>query len=249
MCPPTKANPETGVQTDEKKQHFDDIYVCDTPVPYKTRIMDKLEYISDDFNRAMFETHISPVFAGSTGGPIKYVDLCSCFGNTTMATLHGMSYKDICANWSTEDRCAKIEKPRRSLSEKRETTVTAMDISSQALSYGKSVGLYDETVRCDLNDRSSPEFAACKKAIAEADVVICTASLVYLELDTIRELVDSFSSSPGMMLVNFLNPFALEKADETKRILLEKLGFVASRATRHRKLSQLERDNYPEFGE
>jgi hypothetical protein len=57
-----------------------------------------------------------------------------------------------------------------------------------------------------------------------------------------------FASKPkaeGYMLVNFLNPFSLEKADETKRVLLKHLDFVGSMATRHRKMSQLEQDNYP----
>ena len=47
------------IKTDEKKQHFDDIYVADTPVPYKVQILDALTYISDNFNREMFETHFA----------------------------------------------------------------------------------------------------------------------------------------------------------------------------------------------
>ncbi|EJK61622.1 hypothetical protein THAOC_17856, partial [Thalassiosira oceanica] len=100
----------TGVKTDEKKQHFDDIYVESTPVPYKTRILDALSYVSDDFNREMFDAHILPrahaitahgpdisesaTAAGFEPGPgrkLNFVDLCSCFGNTTMATVYGMS--------------------------------------------------------------------------------------------------------------------------------------------------------------
>ena len=53
------------------------------------------------------------------------------------------------------------------------------------------------------------------------------------------------ASSEGFMMVNFLNPFALEKADATKRILLKHLEFVGSRATRHRRMSELEQNNYP----
>eukprot|EP00536_Pseudo-nitzschia_multiseries_P018252 jgi/Psemu1/315644/fgenesh1_kg.2304_\ len=121
------------------------------------------------------------------------------------------------------------------------------------MAYGKSVGLYDETIVCDLNNTSSaenPAFAASKAALAKADVFLSTAALCYLTVDSIEQLVDAFcdsteNSDNAMMLVNFLNPFCLEKADETKRILLSKLDFVASRATRHRRMSQLEMDNYP----
>jgi len=109
----------TGVQTDEKKQHFDDIYICDTPVPYKIRILDELSYVSDKFNREMFDAHIAPIFENENekykiiGKQLKYVDLCACFGNTTMAALHQMSYDEIRDNWSTESRCQTIDKPRR----------------------------------------------------------------------------------------------------------------------------------------
>ena len=248
MTSATKDVNNTGVQTDEKKQHFDDIYVCDTPVPYKIRILDALEYVSDDFNKAMFEDHILPVFDGKGSSGIKYVDLCACFGNTTMAALHGMSYNEIRDNWSTEEKCQTIDKPRRTFGAADGCHVTAVDISPQAMKYGKTVGLYDEAIVCNLNDRKSEQFLAAKEAIGQADIFISTAALVYLELESIEELVESFDangSDNGMMLVNFLNPFALEKADATKRILLSKLDFVASRATRHRKMSQLEQDNYP----
>jgi len=146
--------------------------------------------------------------------------------------------------------CQTIDKPRRTFNYNNGDVVdvTAIDISPQAMAYGKSVGLYDTTIVCDLNNRTTSEFTQTKTAMAEADIVISTAALVYLELETIEELIDSFAnngSENGMMLVNFLNPFALEKGDATKRILLSKLDFVASRATRHRKMSQLEQDNYP----
>ena len=81
----------------------------------------------------------------------------------------------------------------------------------------------------------------------EADILLSTAALVYLDLESIESIVSSFASndSEGYVLVNFLNPFSLEKADQTKRILLQHLDFVASRATRHRRLSSLEQRNYP----
>ena len=238
----------TGVQTDEKKQHFDDIYVCENPVPYKVRILDALDYVSDDFNKAMFEEHIRPLVKASNGNVVNYVDLCACFGNTTMAVLHGMSYNEIRNNWKDEESCMTIDKPRQTFGD-ASCHVTAIDISPKAMAYGKKVGLYDESIVCDLNNRSSEAFANAKAALGKADVFLSTAALVYLELDSIRELLTAFcegsGAEDGRVLVNFLNPFALEKADETKRILLEKLDFVASRATRHRRMSQLEQDNYP----
>ncbi len=255
---------KTGVKTDEKKQHFDDIYVESTPVPYKTRILDALDYVSDDFNRQMFDAHILPWAKSATahgtrlsqsacaagftpgeGRKLNFVDLCSCFGNTTMATIYGMSYDAIRDNWSTEERCRTIDASRRV-----PVNVTGIDISLPALDYGASVGLYDEAICADLNDRNTADFARVEEVMGEADILLSTAALVYLDLDTIETVVDAFANGnsekkEGYALVNFLNPFALEKADETKRILLKHLEFVGSRATRHRRMSELEQENYP----
>lgn len=78
---------EPQVKTEEKKQHFDDIYVAETPVPFKERIIDALDYISDDFNRQTFDRLILPWAQqqADAGKTLNYVDLCCCFGNTTMA--------------------------------------------------------------------------------------------------------------------------------------------------------------------
>ena len=227
------------IKTDEKKQHFDDIYVQTTPVPYKTEILDKLEYISDNFNREMFNAHILPFCQTKS---IKLVDLCACFGNTTMATVRGMTYDEIRDNWKDEQACRTIQK-----APVFGCHVTAVDISPQAMAYGKQVGLYDTSIVCNLNERSSGEFQETIAAMKEADVLISTAALVYLDLESIEMVVESFASNSGegYVLVNFLNPFALEKADQTKQILLKHLDFVASRATRHRRMSPLEQSNYP----
>lgn len=230
----------SDIKTDEKKQHFDDIYVEATPVPYKIKILDALDYISDTFNREMFEEHILPHVKDDE---VNFVDLCACFGNTTMATVYGMTFEEICDNWKDEEACQTINKPRLL----KDCTTTAVDISAPALAYGKSVGLYDNAIACNVNERSSPEFKRTLTTMASANVLLSTAALVYLDLEAIEEIVTSFASGhgEGYVLVNFLNPFSLEKADATKRLLLRQLDFVASRATRHRRMSELEQRNYP----
>ena len=228
------------IKTDDKKQHFDDIYVAENPVPYKVRILDALEYISDTFNREMFDTHILPKMKDS---PVRFVDLCACFGNTTMATIYGMSYEQICENWKDDKSCMTIQAQRRFA----DCQTTAIDISAPAMAYGKKVGLYDNAIVCNLNERSSEAFSGVLSSMKAANILLCTAALVYLDLESIDQAIASFASGEGdgYVLVNFLNPFALDKADDTKRILLKHLEFVGSRATRHRRLSPLEQGNYP----
>lgn len=235
---------QSQIKTDEKKQHFDDIYVAETPVPFKERILDDLEYISDNFNRQAFDRLILPWVENQATDDksLNYVDLCACFGNTTMAILNGMDYDSIRHNWRDDEACRKIDSPRRF-----PTHATAIDISANAMAYGRNSGLFDDTIVADLNEPEPGAKQAVETAINNADVLISTASLVYLEPEAIEGLLKAFAGAPreGYMMVNFLNPFSLEKADATKQMLLEHLEFVGSTATRHRRMSPLEQENYP----
>jgi len=231
------------VKTDEKKQHFDDIYVAEDPVPYKERILDALEYVSDNFNKQTFDRLILPwAEKKAASGPLSFVDLAGCFGNTTMATLNGMDYDAIRHNWRDHEAAKSIDQPRRFAAH-----VTGIDISANALAYGQSAGIYDDIIEADLNSPGPETRTAVDKAMADADIVISTAALVYLEPAAVEKLLDAFAggSGEGYMLVNFLNPFALDEADATKRMLLDKFEFVGSMASRHRRLSELEQENYP----
>lgn len=236
----------TGVKTDDKKQHFDHIYVEPTPVSFKEKILDELEYVSDDFNKAAFERLILP-WALAQKKRLNFVDLCACFGNTTMATLYDMGFSAIKENWKDETSCMTIDAQRQF-----DAKTTAIDISKPALAYGKAAGIYDETIAVDLNHPSDELQKQVETAMSEGDIFIATAALVYLEPHALEKIIKSFAASSGKegyVLVNFLNPFALEKADATKRLLLEHLDFVGSMASKHRRLSDFEQENFPTFGE
>ena len=231
------------VKTDEKKQHFDDIYVAEDPVPYKERILDALEYVSDNFNKQTFDRLVLPwAQEKAAGAPLNFVDLAGCFGNTTLATLNGMDYEAIRHNWRDHEAAKQVDSPRRFPAQ-----VTGIDISANALAYGQSAGIYDEIIEADLNNPEPGARSAVEDTMKGADILISTAALVYLEPDAVAELLDAFASGSGegYMLVNFLNPFALGEADATKRMLLNRFEFVGSMASRHRKMSPLEQENYP----
>lgn len=235
-------SPTSGVKTDEKKQHFDDIYMESTPVPFKERIIDALDYISDNNNRQTFDRLILPWCQQQKEKVIPYVDLACCFGNTTLAIAHEMTVDEIRENWQDSETAKTPLKPRR-----LNLQTTGIDISQNALNYGQNAGIFDRTIQVDLNQPSPDQKKQVETTLNEADILISTASLVYLEESSIEDLIASFASPSreGYCLVNFLNPFTLEKADATKRILLKHLSFVGSTATRHRRMSPLEQENYP----
>ena len=189
------------VKTDEKKQHFDDIYVAETPVPYKTQILDKLEYISDNNNRQMFDRLILP-WIQKQGIKLNYVDLCACFGNTTMATVCGMTYDQICENWKDNTSCMTIQGKRRF-----DCHTTAIDISANAMAYCMKTGLFDESIVADLNDNTLvEEQKQVQSAMSNADIFLSTAALVYLDLETIERLVQAFASKPTCLLYTSPSP-------------------------------------------
>ncbi|WP_071516729.1 class I SAM-dependent methyltransferase [Geitlerinema sp. PCC 9228] len=233
---------ESRVKTEEKKQHFDDIYMESTPVPFKERIIDALDYISDNNNRETFDRLILPWCEQQQGRKIPYLDLACCFGNTTLAIAHNMTVDEIRQNWQDTESAKQPLKSRR-----LNLQTTGIDISENALNYARNAGIFDRTIQADLNQPSPEKKEEVLQAMGEADILVSTAALVYLEASAIDELISTFAGAPreGYCLVNFLNPFGLEKADATKRILLKHLDFVGSTATRHRLLSDLERENYP----
>ena len=233
---------QSAIKTDEKKQHFDDIYIAPNPVPFKERIIDALDYISDDNNRAMFNRLIRPWLESRKGETLSYLDLCCCFGNTTLAVAHQMSVAEIKQNWADAASSEAPLKPRQF-----DLTTTGIDISQPALDFTKRAGIFDRTIAADLNQMSGKTKDDILGAMAAADILVSTAALVYLDLNAVDELIRAFATAPreGHVIVNFLNPFSLEKSDATKRVLLEHLEFVGSIATRHRRMSALEQENYP----
>jgi hypothetical protein len=101
-------------------------------------------------------------------------------------------------------------------------------------------------------DDEVPEKQAVLETMKTADVMMATAaSVYYLNMKAIKRIVGVFASKlnseegTSTCSSTFLIPFSLEKADETKRVLLKHLDFVGSMATRQRKMSQLEQDSYP----
>eukprot|EP01084_Bolivina_argentea_P185220 319428_1 len=134
-----------AVTTPITKQNFADIYHEDTPVGFRNELLVKLTYRTDEKSRWMFDRIILP-FVKRCASPPEIVEIASCFGNTLLAVLHGMTYEEICDNWATAERSAKPLKPRRF-----PCRVTGLDISKPALDYTLRSGIAESTICGDLN--------------------------------------------------------------------------------------------------
>jgi len=219
-------------------------------VAYKTHILDGRTYICDNFTRGEFDRLIHPELEklqskrAGEDGKVRVVDLGSCFGNTTLAIVNGMTTDKIKENWADTSVCETVNAPRRFPAH-----VTAIDISGSALAYCQRSGVADETITANLN--SDDGLQSVKEAMKVSDILISTAALVYLNVESVDLLLQHFAEGEGeaYAIVNFLNPFELEKTDQMKRLLLKHLDFVGSTASRHRTMSELERKNYPDYGD
>ena len=239
-----------SVETPEKKQNFDWIYVKENPTAYKTEILDGRTYICDNNTRREFDRLILPNVSqlvanrASDGSKVRVTDLGCCFGNTTLALVNGMRTDQIQENWKDASVCEKINFPRRMPS-----MVTGIDISENALEYCKRAGIMDETIAANLNTEEG--LKRVKLAVRGTDILISTATLVYLNLGSVNYIIEEFASGlgAGYAIINFLNPFELEKTDQMKQILLKHLEFVGSAAAQHRTMSDIERKDYPDYGE
>jgi len=234
----------------KKKKKFDWVYVEETPVAYKTQFLDGHTYICDNFTRGEFNRLIHPQIEklmskrAGEGGKVRVADLGSCFGNTTLAVVNGMTTDQIKDNWADMSACETINFPRRFPAH-----VTSIDMSGSALAYGKRSGIADETITANLN--SEEGLQSVREAMRASDVLISTGALVYLNVESVDFLIGQFAAGEGeaYAIVNFLHPFDTEKTDQMKRILLKHLDFVGSTAARFRTLGETERESYPEFGD
>lgn len=230
---------------EKKKENFNYVYVSDTPVAFKEILLEPWDYVSDDFSKREFDRIILPWVWDlvDKGKVVNFVDVCPCFGNTTMATLYGMSSKQIRENWKDSTTCQTIDGVRRFPAH-----TTGIDYSVSALAYGNACGLYDDVVAVDLNNLSKDKEMEIHEVLSRADVMVACAALVYLDLEAMEKVLRAFcdSENDGYVLVNFLNIFTVEKADASKRLILKYLDFVGSAVARHRKTTPMERVANPD---
>jgi len=233
---------------EEGKQNFDWIYTEETPVAYKTQILDARNYITDNSTRAEFDRMIKPKcddLAKARGGKLNFLDLGSCFGNSTLGMVYGMPTEDLRSFWKDEKSCQKVTAERRF-----PCKTIAVDLSENALKYCKSSGLADETHCINLND--AQERQNFKDTLQSTDILFSGATLCYLTAEAVDDVIGTFArgKGDGYICVNFLNPFEPEKSDQMKQILLKHLKFVGSAARRHRLLTEVpEKKTYPDYGD
>jgi len=202
----------------EKKQSFDWIYDEPDPLAYVEHIMEKRDYICDNFTRQEFDrlilARLRELATLSPSGKVNVAEIGMCFGNTTLALVHGLTTEKIKSFWRGTMSGDLVEALRRF-----PCHITGVDLSSSAMAYTKRVGIADETIAADLNTGNGLDEAL--PSVRQANLVISTASLVYLDVESVERIVVEFASGSGegYMTVNFLNPFELGKSDQMKHLL------------------------------
>jgi len=233
---------------EDGKQNFDWIYIEKTPVAYKTHILDARNYITDNSTRQEFDRQLlgrTEALAKARGGKLNFLDLGSCFGNSTLGMVYGMPTEQMRDFWKDDASCAKVKGERRF-----PCNTISVDLSESAVAYCQSSGICDEGYATNLNDATGR--AKVRTALQTTDILFSGATLCYLTEEAVKDVIGTFAAGEGegYAIVNFLNPFELEKADKMKQTLLTYLDFVGSSARRHRLLTEVpEKQTYPDFGD
>jgi hypothetical protein len=234
--------------TPKKKANYEWIYNESNPVAYKELIIDDRDYICDDFNRRQFDRlvlpHMKHLASASRDGTVQVVEIGICFGNTTLALLHGMTIENIKEQWSNTTSCENIKVPRRF-----PCHVTGIDLSANAVAYCKRVGIADRAIDANLNTQAGLD--KILPSVRKSELLILTGCMFYLDVTSVERILAEFANGEGdgYVVVNSSSPFDGDAADVKKQILLRHLDFVGSTASRHRTMSAEEKQAYPDFGD
>ncbi len=163
----------------QTKQHWGNIYIEPTPVPYYTT-MTPYDYghYHDRFLE-MFTPILDKNFPDRANN-LDVVEIGTSYGNTTLAYKCGLDWAGCGKVWSDDSI---------TLVPTRTVNVTAVDMSSPALTYGLNRGIFDTIVVHDFN--AYPP-AALVQSLDNADVLVLIMISSYIKTLPLQRLCFNF---------------------------------------------------------
>lgn len=151
-----------GGSATHKKTDMTHVYLEDTPAAYIDFLGPKRYGVFQD-RLCKFLAPTRKALLAATPTP-RLFDLGALYGNTTLALTNGMDWDETCSFWLGNQRL------------RSEFRVSAFDLSRQALSYGKRVGMYENVYVGDMNERFE---AGAEESLRKADMLACCMALNY----------------------------------------------------------------------
>jgi len=205
------------------KQDWSEAYTSPTPVAYRDQLMVACRIHAKDGILKEIVDHeiLDPLMAAAGKGPLFCVDLLSSYGDSFLAAVHGMHPEEILEAWSSDEKSLTAIKPRRF-----PCRTLGVDLSGPALAYAERAGIFDETMRVDVNAMDQADSDRLTGALARAGFVHLGAP-GYIGLETFDRLIDAFASGekPGYLAVAF-NYLFMTNHKAFKKCIVEKLDFI-----------------------
>lgn len=213
----------TAPPSQDFKQDWSDAYTVPHPVTYRNELMAKCGiHAKDGILKEIFDREaLGTLCHRAEERPLFCVDLLSAYGDSFLATVHGMHPEEIFDAWSTEEKSLTGLKPRRFA-----CTTLGLDISVPALDYGKRAGIFDNVLAVDINAMPEDAGRMLTQALGRADYVHLGAP-GYIGIESFRAIIDAFAAGEetGFLIVAF-NYLFMKYHKEFKQYIVEKLGFI-----------------------
>ena len=190
----TEINKGLNIKKVDNKANCEDIYTADSPMPYY-KWVDAQNYGKSHDALRQF-AHLAGDLADQcklANRKVRLVDVGCSYGNTTLALVEKLDWKQVGAFWNDESM---------TMIHKNSYHVTACDISQNALNYGQKRGYYDDIFCQDVNEPLSERL---KQRIIDADILSVYMVFVYFTGDSFQRLVDLFLSDRSRPKYIFYN--------------------------------------------
>lgn len=215
------------------KENFGSIYVENSPQSYIERL-NPVDYGHYHDRYTELVTAELAKFAPK-GRQMVAVELGSSYGNTTLTYKCGYKWEAACKAWLDE---------KQPLHKAFDIYVNAVDLSNEALNYGKKRGIFDETFQHDFSQPFTPEISA---KLIEADFVTSIMTTFYIPTERWMQGMYTFladRSKPKMLVYNVMQAF--DQRNLTPELLFAGIPnwTVKSSFNKHRNLTQIEQDSH-----
>ena len=163
-----------------RKTCFEKIYTNDSPLPY-FETLTPIDYgFAHNELLSMLNSYFKDNFRMDTK-EIKFVELGSSYGNTTLAYRCSSDWDAVGETWKT---------PEKLTTSGRKLHVSAVDLSSKALQYGLAKGIFDSIFVYDVNSMA----LSCDigSSLTEAEILVFFHSSFYFTLPALKQIFSVF---------------------------------------------------------
>mmetsp|Transcript_8045 Transcript_8045/g.16024 ORF Transcript_8045/g.16024 Transcript_8045/m.16024 type:complete len:242 (+) Transcript_8045:79-804(+) len=214
------------------KTNFGGIYEEGTPQKYvQTLVPIDYGHYHDRYTE-MVNEELEKLYKGKQ---MKAVELGASYGNTTLSYRCGYNWEKSVDVWLNE------EKP---LEYKWDFHIVAMDLSENALGFGKRRGIFDTTIAHDFSVPFTPELG---KHMEQADFMTSIMTTFYIPTERWYEAVFKFlsdRSKPKLLAYNMM--MAFDDRNWTPEVLFNGVQKWSCRRSfnKHRNFTELEQSTH-----